>query len=141
MSTATVAPRKSHPTGTRDGLMIVAHDLGTSGNKASLHDATGTTLATLTVEYPTSFASGGVAEQNPEHWWSAVGAATRGLLELAGVPGDAVTGVGLSGQMMGAVFLGADDRPVRPAIIWADFRSTAQADRLLAAVGQEEAYR
>jgi xylulokinase len=121
--------------------MIVAHDLGTSGNKASLHDPTGATLATLTIEYPTSFASGGVAEQDPEHWWDAVGAATRGLLERAGVPGDAVTGVGLSGQMMGAVFLGADDRPVRPAIIWADFRSTAQADRLLATVGQEDAYR
>ena len=121
--------------------MIVAHDLGTTGNKASLHDEAGTTLATLTVDYPTSFASGGVAEQDPEHWWEAVGAATRGLLERAGVPGSAVTGVGLSGQMMGAVFLGEDERPVRPAIIWADHRSTAQADRLLAAVGQEEAYR
>ncbi|MGY1603275.1 xylulokinase [Geodermatophilus sp. SYSU D00815] len=121
--------------------MIVAHDLGTSGNKASLHDESGTTLATLTVDYPTSFATGGVAEQDPEHWWHAVGAATRQLLERAGVPGSAVTGVGMSGQMMGAVFLDADHRPVRPAIIWADTRSTAQADRLLAEVGQQEAYR
>jgi xylulokinase len=121
--------------------MIVAHDLGTSGNKASLHDESGRTLASLTVDYPTNFAAGGVAEQDPEHWWDAVGAATRQLLERAGVPGDAVTGLGISGQMMGAVFLGDDDRPVRPAIIWADTRSTAQADRLLAEVSQEEAYR
>lgn len=120
--------------------MIVAHDLGTTGNKASLHDEAGATLATLTVDYPANFASGGVAEQDPEHWWEAVGAATRGLLERAGVPGSAVTGVGMSGQMMGAAFLGADHQPVRPALIWADHRSTAQADRLLAEVSQEEAY-
>jgi xylulokinase len=121
--------------------MIVAHDLGTSGNKASLHDEAGTTLATLTVDYPTTFATGGVAEQDPEHWWQAVGSATRRLLESAGVPGSAITGVGMSGQMMGAVFLAEDHRPVRPAIIWADTRSAAQADRLLAEVGQQEAYR
>ena len=121
--------------------MIVAHDLGTTGNKASLHDESGATLATLTVDYPTSFAAGGVAEQDPEHWWAAVGEATRRLLAAAGVPGDAVTGVGMSGQMMGAVFLSDDHRPIRPAIIWADHRSTAQADRLLAEVGQAEAYR
>jgi xylulokinase len=121
--------------------MIVAHDLGTTGNKASLHDEQGHTLAAVTVDYPVDFAAGGVAEQDPEDWWQAVGTATRRLLATAGVPGSAVTGVGLSGQMMGAVFLDGNHRPVRPAIIWADHRSTAQADRLLAAVGQHEAYR
>jgi len=121
--------------------MIVAHDLGTTGNKASLHDEQGRALAAVTVDYPATFAAGGVAEQDPEHWWEAVGTATRRLLEVAGVPGSAVRGVGISGQMMGAVFLGADHRPVRPAMIWADHRSTLQADRLLATVGQEEAYR
>ncbi len=121
--------------------MIVAHDLGTSGNKASLHDESGHTLATLTVDYAPTFAAGGVAEQDPEQWWEAVGSATRRLLELAGVPGSAVTGLGMSGQMMGAVFLDEAHRPVRPAIIWADHRSTAQADALLARVGQADAYR
>lgn len=121
--------------------MIVAHDLGTTGDKASLHREDGATLATLTVDYPARFGAGGVAEQDPEDWWQAVGSATRQLLEAAGVPGSAITGVGLSGQMMGAVFLDEAYRPVRPAMIWADHRSTAQADQLLARVGQEEAYR
>lgn len=120
--------------------MIVAHDLGTTGDKASLHDDTGRTLATLTAEYPTRFGADGVAEQDPEAWWAAVGAATRGLLEQAGVASSQVRGVGLSGQMMGAVFLDEAHRPTRPAIIWADHRSRAQADRLLAQVGQETAY-
>lgn len=121
--------------------MIVAHDLGTTGDKASLHDDSGRTLATFTAEYPTRFGADGVAEQDPEQWWAAVGAATRGLLEQAGVAGTEVRGTGLSGQMMGAVFLDDQHRPTRPAIIWADHRSKAQADRLLAQVGQETAYR
>jgi xylulokinase len=63
--------------------MIVAHDLGTTGNKASLHDDQGRTLAAVTVDYPANFATGGVAEQDPEHWWEAVGTATRRLLDVA----------------------------------------------------------
>ena len=72
--------------------MIVAHDLGTTGNKASLHDDEGRTLAAVTVDYPANFAAGGIAEQDPEHWWEAVGTATRRLLDAAGVPGSAVAG-------------------------------------------------
>lgn len=121
--------------------MIIAHDLGTTGDKASLHDPDGRALAAVTVNYPTRYGPGGVAEQDPERWWLAVAEATLTLLERTGTDGSAVQGVGLSGQMMGAVLLDASLRPVRPAIIWADHRSTAEADRLLAAVGQEEAYR
>ncbi len=121
--------------------MIIAHDLGTTGDKASLHDIDGRTLATVTVAYETDFRSGGVAEQDPEQWWVAVGEASKALLARTGTdPGD-VQGVALSGQMMGAVFLDADDTPVRPAIIWADHRSVPQADGLLATVSQDEAYR
>ncbi|OXH82272.1 xylulokinase, partial [Burkholderia multivorans] len=34
-----------------------------------------------------------------------------------------VRGIGLSGQMHGAVLLGRDDRVLRPAILWNDMRS------------------
>jgi xylulokinase len=120
--------------------MIIAHDLGTSGNKASLHDEAGRVLATCTTEYPTHYAPDGVAEQDPDDWWRAVSEATRRLLSQAGVAGSRIQAVALSGQMMGAVFLDGDYRPVRPAFIWADQRSVAQARRLVQAVGQESAY-
>jgi len=120
--------------------VIVAHDLGTTGDKASLHDESGRTVAVCTVEYDTSFATGGVAEQDPEDWWLSVGSATHQLLVRAGVDADQVQGVGLSGQMMGAVFLDGDRNPVRPAMIWADHRSTLQTDQLLTTVGMTAAY-
>lgn len=120
--------------------MIIAHDLGTSGNKASLHDDTGRILANCTTGYPTHFAPDGVAEQDPDDWWRAVGEATRRLLSQAGVSDSRIQAVALSGQMMGAVFLDGAHRPVRPAFIWADQRSVAQAGRLVQVVKQEAAY-
>lgn len=121
--------------------MIIAHDLGTTGNKASLHHDDGRPVASVTVPYPAHFAAGGIAEQNPLDWWNAVVSATRDLLvRTATAPAD-VAGVVVSGQMMGAVLLDADGEPARPAIIWADTRAGAQVRELEAALGAEHAYR
>ena len=120
--------------------MIIAHDLGTTGNKASLHHDDGRLVTTATVNYGARFADGGVAEQNPEDWWDAVVKATRSLIARSGVNPSEVTGLIVSGQMMGAVLLDAHYQPVRPAIIWADNRSTAQTASLEALIGQSRAY-
>ena len=64
--------------------MIIAHDLGTTGNKASLHHDDGRLIAAVTVPYPAHFAAGGVAEQDPADWWHAVVTATRDLLARTG---------------------------------------------------------
>jgi xylulokinase len=120
--------------------MIIAHDLGTTGNKASLHHDDGRLITAVTVSYPVHFAADGVAEQNPEDWWDAVVTATRALIGRSGVNPANVTGLTVSGQMMGAVLLDADYMPVRPAIIWADTRSTAQTALLEREIGQTKAY-
>ncbi|MDV6270868.1 xylulokinase [Rhodococcus globerulus] len=121
--------------------MIIAHDLGTTGNKATLVDSAGTIVAAVTVHYGTDFSSGGKAEQNPEDWWKALCSATRTLLANSGVKAVDIAGVSFSGQMMGAVLLDAAGIPVRPAIIWADTRSSVQAAQLTERIGLEEAYR
>ena len=120
--------------------MIIAHDLGTTGNKASLHYDDGRLVTAVTVNYGARFADGGVAEQDPEDWWNAVVEATRSLISRSGVDPNDVTGLIVSGQMMGAVLLDAKYEPVRPAIIWADHRSTAQTARLERIIGQAHAY-
>lgn len=121
--------------------MIIAHDLGTTGNKASLHSDDGKMVQHCTVAYPAHFASGGVAEQNPMDWWNAVGAASKKLLQMANISADQISGVGISGQMMGAIFLDEDFNPTRDAIIWADFRSQKQSDFLTEKIGLEKAYK
>ncbi|MGN6272575.1 MAG: xylulokinase [Protaetiibacter sp.] len=121
--------------------MIIAHDLGTTGDKASLHTAEGVLVAATTVTYPTHYGAAGVVEQDPADWWGAVVAATRRLLDSAGVDGSRVEAVSVSGHMMGGIFLDADYEPVRSAIIWADTRSSRQTARLVESVGEEEGYR
>jgi len=120
--------------------MIIAHDLGTTGNKASLHHDDGRLVTAVTVTYPARFADGGVAEQNPQDWWDAVVEATRSLVARSGVDPRQVRGLTVSGQMMGAVLLDAAYQPVRPAIIWADTRSAPQTTQLEASIGQTRAY-
>ena len=119
--------------------MLIAHDLGTTGDKASLHDDSGTLLAAVTVGYPTYY-SGTVSEQDPDDWWRAVVEATRTLLSRSGVRPSQVAGLCVSGQMMGAVLLDGSGRPVRPAMIWSDSRSGAQAAALEQKVGTDAGY-
>lgn len=120
--------------------MLIAHDLGTTGNKASLHHDDGRLVAAVTVPYPARFAAGGIAEQDPTDWWNAVVAATRDLLSRTETASADVAGLVVSGQMMGAVLLDADGEPARPAIIWADTRAGAQQRELETALGAEHAY-
>ena len=82
-------------------MYILAHDLGTSGNKATLFDESGLLIASRTAAYPTDYASGNRAEQNPLHWWKAIVDTTQALLKLVS-PND-IAGVALSGQMMGCL--------------------------------------
>lgn len=121
--------------------MIIAHDLGTTGNKASLHQDDGRLLHSVTLPYPAYFADGGVAEQNPDDWWAAVVSASQALLVKGNVAASEIKGVALSGQMMGAVLLDSEYRPVRPALIWADHRSGRECQELLGTIGEQVAYR
>lgn len=120
--------------------MILAHDLGTTGNKATLVSNEGTLITSVTVAYDTDFGPGGKAEQDPGDWWRASCEATRRLLERAGVRAEDIDVISFSGQMMGVVPLDARGEVVRPAIIWADTRSSAETATLIEAVGMERGY-
>jgi len=120
--------------------MIIAHDLGTTGNKASLHDSKGRIAHSVTVSYETHYRSGGVVEQDPEDWWKAICLATQTLLIDTSTDPKEVFGVGISGHMMGAVLLDKKMQPLRPAVIWADTRSQQQCDQLIRDFGQTKAY-
>jgi xylulokinase len=125
---------------TTEAIVFLAHDLGTTGDKATLYDAEGTLLGAVTVPYPTEYGAGGRVEQEPERWWDAVAQATRQLLDRTGLPAADVESVSFSGQMMGAVLLDAEGEPVRPALIWADTRSVRQCEQLLERVGMARGY-
>ncbi len=122
------------------GRYILAHDLGTSGNKAVLYRDDGTLAAGVTVSYETRYPGPGRAEQDPEDWWRAVCASTGQLLEQARVTPGEVACVSFSGQMMGCVLVDRKGTALRPAIIWADTRAAKQERQMTDALGQKTVY-
>ena len=59
------------------------------------------------------------------------------MLAKAGIRGEEIDGIGLSGQMHGAVFLDKDNNVLRPALLWCDQRTQAECDWITAQVGPE----
>lgn len=121
--------------------MIISHDLGTTGNKATLVSNDARLIAAVSVGYGADFGPGGRAQQDPHDWWNAMAEANRRLLERGGITSADIDAVSFSGQMMGVVPVDAAGDVVRPAIIWADTRSGVQCDALIERVGMERAYR
>jgi xylulokinase len=113
-----------------DGRLI-GIDVGTSSVKGVVIDGEGSVQATAERPLDVAMPHAGWSEQDPEGWWRA----TAAVLDELG--GDRADGIGLSGQMHGLVVLGADDRPLRPAILWNDGRSQPQVDALERDVGLE----
>jgi xylulokinase len=113
--------------------MFLGLDLGTSELKLLLlddqHRVVATAGAPLTVQRPQPLWS----EQRPADWWAAleVGMAQLGATHAAAL--RQVQGIGLSGQMHGAVALDGADQVLRPAILWNDGRSAAACAELMAA--------
>lgn len=108
--------------------MYLGIDLGTGSVKALLIGGDGKAVAEASRTYPVSSPVPGHAETEPAQWWARTVEAVRACCEGRG--GD-VRGIGLSGQAHGLVVLGADENPLRPAILWADQRATAEMDAVL----------
>jgi xylulokinase len=114
-------------------------DVGTGGTRALLVDRQGRIKAGFTAPHEDMRMERPLwAEQRPENWWDAGQLAIRGVLAEAGVSGQDVEGIGLSGQMHGLVLLDEADQVIRPALIWCDQRSQAQVDFVNAKIGKEK---
>lgn len=121
--------------------LLLAHDLGTSGNKATLFDFSGALIKSRTTAYTngTRYYNGTWAEQSPDDWWEAVCRSTGELLD--GIDPSRVAAVALSGQMMGSTPIDADGRPLHPSMIYCDSRGTAEAETLAGRIDPARLYR
>ncbi len=120
---------------------ILAHDLGTTGNKATLFDADGAIVAAAFAGYSTAYPQPNWAEQNPADWQQAVFTATRRLLAASGISANQIAAVSFSGQMNAALGVDINGAPVRSCIIWADQRAMPQANFIRETCGEAEIYR
>ena len=117
-------------------------DVGTGGSRALLVDNRGRLVRGFTAPHEDMQMLKPLwAEQDPDNWWSASQAAIRGVLLEAGVNGESVVGVGLTGQMHGLVLLDEAHAVIRPALIWCDQRSQPQVDFINRKIGVENVLR
>jgi len=112
-------------------------DIGTSGTKTVLFDEMGNTIASSVGEYPLYQPNIGWAEQDPEDWWKATCNTIKEVIYKSGVDASEIKGVGLSGQMHGAVLLDKDYNVLRKSIIWCDQRSSAECNEITSLIGKE----
>jgi xylulokinase len=109
---------------------IIACDLGTGGNKASLYELDGTSLGTVFRPYETLYPKPGRHEQRPSDWWDATVDAIRDLLQQTGVDPRSIRCIAISGHSLGCVPLDAEGNLLRQTTpVWSDSRPDVQPDR------------
>lgn len=119
---------------------ILAHDLGTSGNKATLFSEGGRLIRSEVFAYDTHYFNDTWVEQNADDWWKAVCETSRSLMHKTGVSPSDIAAISFSGQMMGCLCVDRAGNPLRPSIIWADQRAQRQVAQLEEHISQQDFY-
>ena len=121
---------------------IIAWDLGTGGNKASLYDTDGNCIAAVFIPYETAYPRHGWHEQKPLEWWNAVVRSTRRLIDETRTDCRDIACCGISGHSLSAVPLDRDGTLLRESTpIWSDGRAVEQARQFFARYPEPNWYR
>src|SRR4030042_37669 len=92
---------------------ILAHDMGTSSDKALLVTVTGEIAGMTKTHYPIYHPQPGYAEQEPEDWWKALCSTSRELLKQNKVSPRAVVGITFSSQTQSLIPISSEGKPLR----------------------------
>jgi len=110
--------------------MYLGIDLGTSEVKVLLLAADGSVIGTAGAPFQVSRPHPRWSEQNPGDWWQGTRSAVDVLRRRHPEAFAQIRGIGLSGQMHGAVLLDKHNQVLRPAILWNDMRSVDECAEL-----------
>lgn len=114
---------------------LLGIDLGAGSLKATIITETGLVVGEGSCPVTTNLPHFGWSEQNPAEWWAALCMAVPAALAAAGIAAAKISGIGVSAGAHIPVLTDAAGRVLRPAILWSDQRSAAQAAALNAAAG------
>ena len=114
--------------------MYIGIDLGTSSVKLLLIDDKGKIRKEVTKEYPLYYPQENWSEQNPDEWYDKT---YEGLKDLVMGYENEIKAISFSGQMHGLVLLDAEDKIIRPAILWCDQRTSLECDEINSYFGKD----
>jgi len=115
--------------------VLMGIDLGAGSLKVAIIDTAGTLLGSASSEVRTDSPHPGWAEQDPEAWYRGLCHAVPAALGVAGIKAGDVGAVSFSAGAHTPVLLDADNRLVRPAILWSDQRSSLETRELAGRAG------
>ncbi|MBK8618443.1 MAG: xylulokinase [Anaerolineales bacterium] len=119
-------------------MYFLGIDTSTTSSKALLINDSGEVIAVASSPHTLQTPKPLWSEQDPLEWWEAVSASIRSVLEKAGISGERIAAVGLTGQMHGLVLLDESGNVLRPAILWNDQRTQSQCDEIHQIIGREK---
>jgi xylulokinase len=115
--------------------LLLGIDIGTSGCKTTVIDREGRTVDVGFGEYHTAHPEPGWSEQDPDEWFAVACRLLGEMFSRGRCRPQDIAAVGLDGSTHNAALMDEEFRPLRPAIMWTDQRSVAQANRLQAEAG------
>ena len=121
--------------------MYLTFDIGTTSVKVVLFAPDGRLVRKAIRNYTLATPAVNWYEADPEMYWDAVVSGTREVLSAPGIDPRAISAVAGCSQGETVVFLGADGRLVRPALVWLDLRARAEAAELSTLATRDELYR
>ncbi|MFX0024231.1 MAG: FGGY family carbohydrate kinase, partial [Candidatus Hermodarchaeota archaeon] len=102
---------------------ILAHDLGTSGNKAVLFDTNLNVISQTKIDYPLYYPKSGCAEQNPSDYWDAVKKGTNILITNNNIDINEIIALTFDCQMNCTIPIDKKGNPQLKCISWLDTRA------------------
>jgi xylulokinase len=120
--------------------VVVAFDVGTSGVKAVVVDASGHVLGSRVRNYGLSTPRPDHVEQDVDAIVTELGAASREVVAAVGIDASEVAGVAVTAQMFSVVPVDTAGIPLRPMLSWLDQRSSVEAGQIRRAAGPDEGY-
>ncbi|HRZ28125.1 MAG TPA: FGGY-family carbohydrate kinase [Spirochaetota bacterium] len=116
-----------------DTAYILAHDVGTTGNKSCIYRITDKIelVDSYLAEYPVYTLSNGGVEQKADEWWNALCTATKAILTRSKIAKKDIMGMTFCAQMQGSIMVDENGDALRNPMSYMDGRSTEQIARYL----------
>jgi sugar (pentulose or hexulose) kinase len=115
--------------------LVIGIDLSTTTCKAIAWDAQGRAIAQGRAPLAMLRPQANAYEQDPLAWWQAAQLALKAL--CAQLEGHAIAAVAIANQRETVAVTDADDRLLRPAMLWLDERRKSEVQALVARVGAQ----
>ncbi|NIM29314.1 MAG: glycerol kinase, partial [Gammaproteobacteria bacterium] len=113
------------------GASILSIDQGTTSSRAIVFDATGRMLSVAQKEFPQHYPHDGWVEHDPEAIWSTTVEVCRQAVDALDDGIASIAAIGITNQRETTIVWDRrTGKPIYPAIVWQDRRTTEACDRL-----------